>query len=150
MLYLEDYHPGEVREFGARTVGQDEIIAFGTEFDPQTFHTDPEAAKDTNFGGLVASGWHTVSLTCRMFIDNLLGQAAVMGGIGADEVRWLKPVRPGYTLRVRATALEARRSNSKPDRGSVRIKLETFDQSGDLVLTMTVTALVRARPAAQA
>jgi acyl dehydratase len=147
MLYLEDFHPGDIRNFGSRTVGQDEIIAFGSEFDPQTFHTDPEAAKDSNFGGLVASGWHTVSLTCRMFIDNLLGQAAVMGGIGADEVRWLKPVRPGDTLRVRATVLESRRSKSKPDRGSAHIKLETFDQTDTLVLTMTVTALVRARPA---
>jgi acyl dehydratase len=146
MLYLEDFHPGDVREFGSRAVGQDEIIAFGTEFDPQTFHTDPEKAKDSNFGGLVASGWHTVSLTCRMFIDNLLGQAAVMGGIGADEIRWLKPVRPGDTLRVRATVLGTKPSSSKPDRGSVHIKLETFEQSEILALTMTVTALVRARP----
>jgi acyl dehydratase len=146
MLYLEDFQPGEVREFGGRTVGEDEIIAFGTEFDPQTFHTDPEKAKDSNFGGLVASGWHTVSLTCRMFIDNLLGQAAVMGGIGADEVRWLKPVRPGDTLRVRATVLGTKRSQSKPDRGSVHIRLETFEQSDILALTMTVTALVWARP----
>lgn len=147
MLYLEDFHPGDVRDFGSKTVGQDEIIAFGTEFDPQYFHTDPEAAKDSNFGGLVASGWHTVSLTCRMFIDNLLGQAAVMGGIGADEVRWLKPVRPGDTLRVRATVIDSKRSASKPDRGSVHLRLETFEQSGILALTMTVTALVRARPA---
>ena len=146
MLYLEDFHPGEVREFGSRAVEQDEIIAFGTEFDPQTFHTDPEKAKDSNFGGLVASGWHTVSLTCRMFIDNLLGQAAVMGGIGADEIRWLKPVRPGDTLRVRATVLGTKRSKSKPDRGSVLIRLETFEQSDILALTMTVTALVWARP----
>jgi acyl dehydratase len=81
-----------------------------------------------------------------MFIDNLLGQAAVMGGIGADGVRWLRPVRPGDTLRVRATVLEHTRSRSKPDRGSVHIRLETFEQSDELVLTMTVTALVRARP----
>ena len=147
MLYLEDFHPGDVRDFGSKTVGQDEIIAFGTEFDPQYFHTDPEAAKDSNFGGLVASGWHTVSLTCRMFIDNLLGQAAVMGGIGADEVRWLKPIRPGDTLRVRATVIDSKRSASKPDRGSVHLRLETFEQSDILALTMTVTALVRARPA---
>jgi acyl dehydratase len=146
MLYLEDFHPGDVRNFGSRTVAEDEIIAFGTEFDPQTFHTDPVAARDTSFGGLVASGWHTVSLTCRMFIDNLLGQAAVMGGIGADGVRWLRPVRPGDTLRVRATVLEHTRSRSKPDRGSVHIRLETFEQSDELVLTMTVMALVRARP----
>jgi acyl dehydratase len=81
-----------------------------------------------------------------MFIDNLLSEAAVMGGIGSDGMRWLKPVRPGDTLRVRSTVLEHRRSRSKPDRGSVHIKLETIDRSGELVLTMTVTALVRARP----
>ncbi len=147
MLYLEDFHPGDVRDFGSRTVGQDEIIAFAREFDPQYFHIDPDAAKESNFGGLVASGWHTVSLTCRMFIDNLLGQAAVMGGIGSDGIRWLRPVRPGDTLRVRATVLEYRRSQSKPDRGSVHLRLETFEQSDERVLTMTVTALIRARPA---
>jgi acyl dehydratase len=147
MLYLEDFRPGDVRDFGSRTVAQDEVIAFAAEFDPQYFHTDPEAARESNFGGLVASGWHTVSLTCRMFIDNLLGQAAVMGGIGSDGIRWLRPVRPGDTLSVRATVLEQRRSRSKPDRGSVAIRLETFEQSGERVLTMTVTALVRAKPA---
>jgi len=147
MLYLEDFRPGDVRDFGSRTIGHDEIIAFAREFDPQYFHIDPEAAKESNFGGLVASGWHTVSLTCRMFIDNLLGQAAVMGGIGSDAIRWLRPVRPGDTLSVRATVLEHRRSQSKPDRGSVHLRLETFEQSGERVMTMTVTALVRARPA---
>jgi acyl dehydratase len=148
MLYLEDFHPGDVRDFGSRTVGQDEIIAFAREFDPQYFHTDPEAARESNFGGLVASGWHTVSLTCRMFIDNLLGQAAVLGGIGSDRLRWLRPVRPGDTLSVRATVLEHKRSQSKPDRGSIHLRLETFEQSGECVLTMTVTALVRAKPEA--
>lgn len=147
MLYLEDFLPGTVREFGRRTVTQDEIVAFATAFDPQPFHVDLEAAQASNFGGIVASGWHTVSLTCRMFVDNFMNGTSLMGGIGADEVRWLKPVRPDDTLRVRCSVLETRRSKSKPDRGSVHIRLETFDQVGDKVLTFTVTALLGARPA---
>jgi acyl dehydratase len=147
MLYIEDFTPGDTHLFGSKTVTEDEIIAFATEYDPQYFHIDPVAARDSNFGGLVASGWHSVSMTCRMFIDNLLGDAAVMGGIGADEVRWLKPVRAGDTLSVRATVLEAQRSRSKPDRGSVKIRLETFDAAETSVLTMTVLALIRTRPA---
>ncbi|MDB5395461.1 MAG: MaoC domain protein [Rhodospirillales bacterium] len=147
MLFLEDFQPGTVAEFGSRTVTEDEIIAFATAFDPQTFHVDREAARSSNFGGIVASGWHTVSLTCRMFVDNFMNGTSLMGGIGADEVRWLKPVRPGDTLNVRCSVLAARRSRSKPDRGSVHIKLETFDQTGDKVLAFTVTALLGARPA---
>jgi acyl dehydratase len=147
MLYLEDFYSGTVTEFGSRTVDQDEIIAFAKAFDPQPFHVDIEAAEASNFGGIIASGWHTVSLTCRMFVDNFFNNNSLMGGIGADEVRWLKPVRPGDTLSVRCSVLETRRSKSKPDRGSVHIRLETFDQTGDKVLTFTVTAMLRARPA---
>jgi acyl dehydratase len=147
MLFLEDFQAGTVTEFGSRTVNEEEIIAFATAFDPQPFHVDLEAAQASNFGGIVASGWHTVSLTCRMFVDNFMNGTSLMGGIGADEVRWLKPVRPGDTLKVRCSVLETRRSNSKPDRGSVKIRLETFDQTGDTVLTFTVTALLGARPA---
>ncbi len=147
MLYLEDYHAGTVVEFGSRTVTEDEIIEFATAFDPQLFHIDREFARASNFGGIVASGWHTVSLTCRMFVDNFFNNNSLMGGIGADEVRWLKPVRPGDTLNVRCSVLETRRSKSKPDRGSVHVRLETFDQTGDKMLTFTVTALLKARPA---
>ena len=147
MLYLEDYHAGTVVEFGSRTVSEDEIIEFATAFDPQLFHIDREFARASNFGGIVASGWHTVSLTCRMFVDNFFNNNSLMGGIGADEVRWLKPVRSGDTLTVRCSVLETRRSKSKPDRGSVHVRLETFDQTGDKMLTFTVTALLKARPA---
>ena len=147
MLYLEDYHAGTVVEFGSRTVSEDEIIEFATAFDPQLFHIDREFARASNFGGIVASGWHTVSRTCRMFVDNFFNNNSLMGGIGADEVRWLKPVRSGDTLTVRCSVLETRRSKSKPDRGSVHVRLETFDQTGDKMLTFTVTALLKARPA---
>jgi acyl dehydratase len=145
MLYLEDFQPGTVTDFGAKTVTEAEIIAFATEFDPQPFHVDRAAAEASNFGGIIASGWHTVSMTCRMFVDSFFNGTSLLGGLGADEIRWVKPVRPGDTLRVRCSVLETRRSQSKPDRGSVKMRLETFDQSGDEVLTFTVTALLGAR-----
>jgi acyl dehydratase len=147
MLYLEDYQAGTVTEFGGRAVDEAEIIAFATAYDPQPFHVDREAAAASNFGGIIASGWHTVSMTCRMFVDNFFNGNSLMGGLGADEVRWLKPVRPGDRLSVRCTVLETRRSASKPDRGSVKMRLETFDQTGDMVLTFTVTALMGTSPA---
>ena len=146
MQYFEDFQVGDTREFGNRTLVQEEIIAFGREFDPQPFHVDLGAARDSIFGGLIASGWHTVSLTCRMFTDHALADAANLGGIGADELRWLKPVRPGDTLHVRMTIVETKLSASKPDRGMVRFRLETLNQADECVATATVMALVRARP----
>ncbi|HTJ64283.1 MAG TPA: MaoC family dehydratase [Alphaproteobacteria bacterium] len=146
MLYLEDFTAGDTRTFGTKIVTEPEILAFGTEFDPQYFHTDPERAQESSFGGLIASGWHTVSMTCRMFVDNYMNGTSLIGGIGADEVRWLLPVRPGDTLSVRTTVLAVQRSRSKPDRGSVVIAFETFNQAGAQVLAMKVTALLGARP----
>jgi acyl dehydratase len=143
MLYFEDFRVGDVREFGNRLVAADEIIAFATEFDPQPFHIDLKDAERSEFKGLIASGWHTVSMTCRMFVDNYMGDTALIGGVGADEIRWLKPVRPGDALNVRATVVGAKRSQSKPDRGSVSIRLETMNETGDTVLTLTVIALLR-------
>jgi acyl dehydratase len=145
MLYLEDFTAGDTRTYGAKTVTEAEILAFGTEFDPQYFHTDTERALASSFGGLIASGWHTVSMTCRMFVDNYMNGTSLIGGIGADEVRWLRPVRPGDTLSVRTTVLAVQRSRSKPDRGSVVIGFETFNQVGVQVLAMKVTALLGAR-----
>jgi acyl dehydratase len=145
MLYLEDYRVGDSRVFGRKIVVTDEIVTFATEFDPQPFHVDPEAAKDSEFKGLIASGWHTIAMTCRMFSDNFMNEAALIGGIGADGIRWLKPVRPGMALAVRATVIEIKQSRSKPDRGSLTISLETIDEMGDTVMTMTVIALLRTR-----
>ena len=135
-----------VSEFGSRQVNEAEIMAFASEFDPQPFHVDRAAAAASNFGGIIASGWHSVSLTCRMFVDNFFSGNSLMGGQGADEIRWLKPVRPGDTLSVRCSVIETRRSTSKPDRGSVKMRLQTFNQAGDEVLTFTVTALMGVRP----
>src|SRR5580692_2356968 len=113
--YFEDYVPGSVHEFGSVQVEESEIIDFGKRFDPQDFHTDPEAAARGPFGGLIASGWHTGALMMRMLVDNYLSKASSLGSPGIDELRWLRPVRPGDTLRLRATVLDSKRSQSKPD-----------------------------------
>jgi len=148
MRYFEDFPVGYTETFGSKTVVQDEIIAFAHEFDPQYFHTDPVAAEHSMFRGLVASGWHTVSMTCRMFTDHGLKDVLNLGGIGADDLLWMKAVRPGDTLYVKMTIVDARRSRSKPDRGAVRIRLDTYNQADECVVTATVTTLVGVRPTA--
>ncbi len=145
--YFEDYVPGSVLEFGTIPVGASDIIAFGMQFDPQPFHTDPEAAARGPFGGLIASGWHTVSLTMRLFSDRYLSKVASLGSPGVDEVRWLEPVRPGDVLSVRLTILDARRSRSKPDRGVVRTRVEALNQYGRVVMSFIAVNLLRCRSA---
>lgn len=117
--YFEDYLTGAVHEFGSIAVDEAEVVAFGRRYDPQPFHTDPDAAKTSMFGGLIASGWQTAGLMMRLVVEHYLSHVASLGSPGVDEVRWPQPVRPGDTLRVRATVLDARRSHSKPDRGIV-------------------------------
>jgi len=147
MLYFEDFPPGDVRESPARTVTREEILAFAREFDPQPFHTDEAAARQTIYGGLIASGWHTIALYMRMMWDSYLKDTASLGSPGVDEVRWLKPVRPGDTLRARFTVLEAVPSRSKPDRGLVRSLSEVFNQHGEVVMTLRGLGLFGRRPA---
>ena len=146
-LYFEDFPPGDVRESPARTVTREEILAFAREFDPQPFHTDEAAARQTIYGGLIASGWHTIALYMRMMWDSYLKDTASLGSPGVDEVRWLKPVRPGDTLRARFTVLEAVPSRSKPDRGLVRSLSEVFNQHGEVVMTLRGLGLFGRRPA---
>jgi acyl dehydratase len=145
--YFEDYVPGTSVECGSFSLSEAEIIAFATEYDPQPFHVDPLAAKNGPFGGLIASGWHTTSRMMRLLVDNYVSQESGLGAAGVDELRWLRPVRPGDTLHVRATVMEARRSGSKPDRGIVKTLMELTNQDGDLVMTVTAINFVRARPA---
>jgi acyl dehydratase len=147
MLYFEDFPPGDVRESPARTVTRDEILAFARAFDPQPFHTDEEAARGTLYGGLIASGWHTVAVYMRLMWDAFLKDAASLGSPGVDEVRWLRPVRPGDTLRARFTVVEAVPSRSKPDRGVIRSLSEVFNQHGELVMTLRGLGLFTRRPA---
>jgi acyl dehydratase len=145
--YFEDYVPGMVEEFGGVVVEEAEIIDFGKRFDPQEFHTDPAGAARGPFGGLIASGWHTGALMMRMFADHYLSKASSLGSPGIDELRWPRPVRPGDTLRVRVTVLDARVSRSKPDRGIVNTLAEVLNQSGEVVMSLKATTLVRTRPA---
>jgi acyl dehydratase len=135
-LYLEDFTPGQVRESPPRTLTKDEIIAFARDYDPQPFHTDEVAAKHTVYGGLIASGWQTVAIMMRLLWDTFLKDTASLGSPGSDEIRWLKPVRPGDTLRARFTVVEAIPSRSKPDRGVVKTYTEMLNQHGEVVMTM--------------
>ena len=143
--HFEDFVPGMVGEFGPIVVDEAEVIAFARQYDPQPIHIDPAAAANGPFGGLIASGWHTVSLVMRVLVDNYIARVASLASPGVDELRWLWPVRPGDRLRVRATVVEARRSQSKPDRGLVRTKIEALNQDGRVVLSMVAMNLFRCR-----
>ncbi|HTI54262.1 MAG TPA: MaoC family dehydratase [Verrucomicrobiae bacterium] len=145
-LYFEDFTPGrEFRTDGA-TITESQILDFALAFDPQPFHLDVEAAKETIFGGLIASGFHTMALTFRLFAQTRALAASSLGSPGVDELRWLRPVRPGDTLRATVTVQEQRPSTSKPDRGIVRLRWTALNQRGEPVLTMTSMQLVRRRP----
>jgi acyl dehydratase len=146
--YFEDYLPGSVSEFGSIALDEAEIIDFAKRFDPQEFHIDPEAAARGPFGGLIASGWHTGALMMRMMVDNYLSKASSLGSPGIDELRWLRPVRPGDTLRLRATVLDTKRSQSKPDRGVVWTLTEVLNQNGEVVMSVKAMTLIRCRTAA--
>jgi|SRR5579871_4199176 len=143
--YFEDYAAGSVFEFGTVRVTEADIVEFAKRYDPQEFHVDPVAAARGPFGGLIASGWHTASLMMRMFVENFLSNVSSLGSPGIDELRWPRPVRPGDTLRVRVTVLDARRSRSKPDRGVVSSLAEVLNQDGDVVLSMKAATFIRCR-----
>ncbi len=141
MLYLDDFEPGQTIELGTWCVTKEEIIAFAEQFDPQPFHIDEAAAAGTIYGGLIASGWHTVCLFMRLLVDGLLSNAASMGSPGVDEVRWLKPVRPGDVLTAKGVIHEVIPSQSKPDRGVLRTTYEMYNQHGEQVLSMKVVGM---------
>jgi acyl dehydratase len=144
--YFEDYPPGTVIEGGAVAVGEGDIVEFARRYDPQTMHTDPAAAAHGHFGGLIASGWHTAALMMRLFAAHFLSPASSLASPGIDELRWLKPVRPGDVLRLRVTVTEARRSRSKPDQGIVRSLVEVLNQRGEIVMSLKPISLIRCRP----
>ena len=147
LRYFEDFYPGEVIELGSREVTEAEIIAFGREFDPQYFHTDPKAAAASVWGGLVASGWHTTALFMRLLVDGFLKDVASLASPGIDEIRWLRPVRPGDRLSARLTLLEAIPSQSNAERGTFKQLGELFNQRGELVMSLRPIALIGRRPA---
>lgn len=144
--YFEDYEPGSVHEFGSIAVREEEVLAFGWRFDPQPFHTDPVAAAETEYGGLIASGWHTAGLMMRLYSDHYLSKVATLVSPGVDNLRWLRPVRPGDVLSLRVTVAEARRLRSKPDRGLVRSDVEVLNQRGEVVMTLSALNFFLCRP----
>lgn len=144
--YWEDFPPGKVYEHGARTLGEDEIIAFAREWDPQRYHTDPLAAAATPYGGLIASGWHTGCVMMRLMCDAYLRDSSCIGSPGIDEWRFALPVRPGDTLRYRATVLESRPSATKPDRGIVKWRWELLNQRNEIAVSALGTQFFLRRP----
>jgi acyl dehydratase len=146
--YFEDFYPGQEIDLGTCSVTEEEIIAFATQFDPQPFHVDKEAAAHSIYGGVIASGWHTCSMMMRLVVDGLMADASSMGSPGIDDVRWLLPVRGGDTLRVRYVTTKVKASASKPDRGLVWSKWVATNQRGEDVCTVEGVGMLGRRTAA--
>jgi acyl dehydratase len=144
--WFEDYVVGRTTEHGSIRVDEDELVDFGRRFDPQPFHIDPDAAAIGPYGGLIASGWHTCALMMRLLAQEYLSPVSSLGSPGIDELRWLRPVRPGDELSLRTTVEEARLSRSKPDRGLLRTRIELVGSGGDVVLRLLAMNLVSTRP----
>ncbi len=149
-LYFEDFPPGAVAEYGDREITAAEIMEFAREFDPQPFHLDEAAARETMVGGLIASGWHTAAMLMRMSCDGFLNRSASQGGPGVDELAWTKPVRPGDRLRARRTTLSARVSRSRPTVGLVEFLFEVLNQNSEVVMTQKNAVFILRRPADEA
>lgn len=145
LKHLDDFETGQVIDIGTARLDLEEIIEFASRFDPQPFHIDGAAARESPYGGIIASGWHTCSLFMRMMVDTLLSKTASLGSPGVDQIRWLRPVRPGDELHGRLTVLEVKPSRSKPDMGAVRTQSEMVDSEGRIVMTMESWLLVRRR-----
>ena len=146
MIYFEDLKPGTTASFGHYAVTREEVIEFASKYDPQPFHLSDEAAAATHFGRLSASGWHTCAMVMRMLVDNMaVNQQAGLGSPGLDELRWLKPVYPGDTLRVETELLDKTPSRSRPEMGSFRSAARVFNQHSELVATMKSIGLIRTR-----
>jgi acyl dehydratase len=143
--YFEDYQVGATYELGDYALTEAEIVDFARRFDPQRFHVDRVAAAESPYGGIIASGWHTASAMMRLLVDHFVSANAGLGSPGLDEIRWLKPVRPGAKLTVRVTVIDKRRSQSKPDRGLFFHKVEVVDATGDTVMTVRGAGMVRLR-----
>ncbi len=146
MRYLEDISVGTRIDLGSVVAELDEMLAFARRFDPQTFHIDPVGARETSFGGIIASGWHTGSMFARLYVDGFMSDVANLGGLGFDEVRFLKPVRPGDRLHASAEVLEARPSSRKPDRGTITARGALHDDGGEPVFTIRTSARIARRP----
>jgi acyl dehydratase len=147
MLYLDDIQVGMKRSFGQYEVTREEVLDFARKYDPQPFHLSDEAAAQTHFGRLAASGWHTCAMTMSMFVAEMAVQPqASLGAAGVDELRWLKPVYPGDTLRCETEILEVKPSRSRADMGSLKSQMTTYNQHDEPVLRFVALALMRRRP----
>ena len=136
MRYWEDFKIGERAELGRHTFTEAEIVAFGERYDPQPFHTQPEKAKQSVFGGLIASGWQTCAVGMRLMVEGTINQTVSLGSPGIDNIRWLKPVRAGDTLAYSRIVLASRASATRKGVGLVKHRWEAVNQRGELVLTM--------------
>ncbi len=147
-LYFEDFHVGRKFETASATLTESDIIAFGERFAPLPYHVDPVAAKDTMFKGLVAVGHHTAAVTFGLFVRTGAFSACGMGSPGIDKLRWLKPVRPGDTLHVIAEVLESLPATAPGGRDTIRMKYDTINQNGEIVMTLSSLHFLRRRPTA--
>jgi acyl dehydratase len=144
-LFFEDFQVGAVREAGHYTLSKEEILDFARQFDPQPFHVDEETARRSQFGGLIASGWHTMALCHKILVTEFLApDSGSLGSPGVDEIRWLKPVRPGDTLSVRTEVVEVTPSRSKPG-GLVKLRYQVRNQNGETVMTVVGDGFFRRR-----
>ncbi|MEO8303808.1 MAG: MaoC family dehydratase [Betaproteobacteria bacterium] len=143
--HFEDYVQGSSAMFGPIAMTEEAIVAFARQYDPQSIHIDPVGAAAGPFGGLISSGWHTVCVVMRELVQHYLAGPASLASPGVDELRWMKPVRPGDMLRVRVTVVSTQRSRSKPDRGMVRTSIETLNQRDEIVMSMIAMNLFRCR-----
>jgi acyl dehydratase len=144
--YLEDFAVGQVFNTGRLRVDKEQIVAFATEYDPQPFHLDEDAARNSPFRGLAASGWHTAGMTMRLMVDGEFRPVGGILGVGFDELSWPRPVRPGDELHAKSEVLEVRPSKSKPDRGLLRVRTTTLNQNDEPVMMFTGNLLVPRRP----
>ena len=146
MRYFEDVEVGDAAEFGEYQVTAEEVVAFAERYDPQPFHTDEAAARDSVFGGLVASGWHTAAMCMRMRVDAEGKEVPLLGSRGVDELRWRRPVRPGDTLRVRTEVVDKRPSESRPDRGYVNTLVEGLNGDDEVAISWIGLGIVERTP----
>jgi acyl dehydratase len=144
--WFEDYAVGNVYELGPVIVEEAEILDFGRRYDPQPFHTDPNIGAASPYGGLIVSGWHTCALMMRMLVEGLISRKSGLGSPGMEQIRWLKPVRPGDALRCRVEVTSARRSQSRPDRGIIAMDIAVTNQTGETVMTAKGWGIYRVRP----
>lgn len=146
MQYFEDLEVGRIDRFGAYEVRREDVIDFAARFDPQPFHLSDEAAAETHFGRLSASGWHTCAMTMAMVVEHMkANEHAGLGAAGIDELRWRRPVYPGDTLRCETEILAKTRSRSRPEMGSFRQGMKVFNQHDEVVMTFTSRGLIRMR-----